>query len=92
MDQFFMNKDFVKTLLLYLVFFIFCVYLILSILYYVTTINKNVRLIMKKNEIEEKSQVKEGKAEKMVPKRIQTAEGKRRAMLLTLKGSRKKAA
>jgi hypothetical protein len=43
---------------------------------------------MKKNETAEK----ETKVEKIQPKRIQTAEGKRRAKLRDLKGSKKKAA
>lgn len=47
---------------------------------------------MKKNENRSKSQVAEKTIEKIAPKRVQTAEGKRRAMMLTLKGSKKKAA
>lgn len=47
---------------------------------------------MKDSQVQDKSQIKAEKVEKMAPKRIQTAEGKRRAMLLTLKGSKKKAA
>ena len=45
---------------------------------------------MKKSEVTEKE--KKVKVEAIAPKRVQTAEGKRRAMLRDLKGAKKKIA
>ncbi len=43
---------------------------------------------MKENKLPEKGK----KIEKVLPKRVQTAEGRRRAMLRDMKGAKKKAA